>query len=65
MCAFLVCTTNIQKISDVCPRVLKHVVGYRGRNFPFAGFQLLKVVVCDLVDKVLHITPQEKFSGMT
>jgi hypothetical protein len=65
MWAFLVGTTNIQKISDVCPRVLKHVVGYRGRSFPFAGFRLLKVFVCDLVGKFLHKTPQEKFSGVT
>jgi len=64
MWAFLDCTTNMQKISDVCPRVLKHVVGYRGRNFLFAGFQLLRLVVCDLVDKVLHITSQEKFSDV-
>jgi hypothetical protein len=59
--AFLVCTTNIQNVTDVFPRVLKHVVGYRS----LAGFQLLKVVVCDLVDKVLYITTQAKLSDVT
>ena len=61
MWASLVGATNIQKISDICPRVLKRVVG----NPSLADFQLLKVVVCDLVDKVLHITPLAKFSGVT
>ena len=61
MSAFLVGATNIQKMSDVCPRVLKRVVGYRN----LVDFKLLKVVVCDLVDKVLHITPQAKFNSVT
>ena len=56
MWAFVVCTANNRKISDLCPRVLKHVGGYRSRRFPFADLQLLKVVVCDQVDKILHIT---------
>jgi hypothetical protein len=52
-------TTNIQIILDLCPCVLKHVVGCRYHRVPYAGFQLLKVVVIDLVDEVLHITPEK------
>ena len=45
-------TTNVQTAFDLCPRVLKHVVGYRGRRVPCAGLQLPKIAVFDLVDEV-------------
>jgi hypothetical protein len=48
-----------QQIFDLCPRVLDHVVGYCSQSGPYASFQLLKIVVFDLVD-VLHMTPKEK-----
>jgi hypothetical protein len=41
---------------------LKHVWCYRSHSIPYAGFQVLKVVVLNLVDNVLHITPQERKS---
>ena len=56
-------TTNIQTIFDLCPRVLKHVVGYCSHSIACANFQLLKIVVFDQVDDVLHTTPKEKKSN--
>jgi len=50
-------TTNIQTAFELCPRVLKQVVGYRGRRIPCAGLQLPKIAVFDLIDEVFHITP--------
>jgi len=47
-------------IFELCPHVLKHVVGYHSHSIPHAGFQLLKIVVSDLVEKVLPVTPKEK-----
>jgi hypothetical protein len=49
-------TRNIQAVFDLCPQVLKNVVGYRSHCVPYAGFQLLKVVAFDLVDNVIHLT---------
>jgi hypothetical protein len=40
--------------------MLKRVVGYHSHGIPHAGFQLLKIVVSGLVDKVLPVTPKEK-----
>jgi hypothetical protein len=44
-------TTNIQTIFDLVPRCLKHVWCYR--SVPYAGFQVLKVVVLNLVEMFL------------
>jgi hypothetical protein len=52
--------TNIQMIFDLIPRCLKNVWYYSSYGVPYAGFQVLKVVDLNLVDNVLHITPQEK-----
>jgi hypothetical protein len=35
-------------------------VRYRKYSLPFAGFQLLQIVVSDLADEVFYISPQEK-----
>jgi hypothetical protein len=48
-------TTNILTTFDVCPRGLEHVLGFPGHNFPYSGFEVLKIVVFDLIDEVLHI----------
>jgi hypothetical protein len=53
-------TTNIQTIFELVPRCLKHVWCYRSHSIPYAGFQVLNVIDLNLVDNVLHITPQEK-----
>jgi hypothetical protein len=53
-------TTNIQMIFDLVPRCLKHVWCYRSHSNSYAVLQVLKVVDLNLVDNVLHITPQEK-----
>jgi len=45
-------TTYIQTAFDLCPRVLKHVAGYRVRRVPCAGLRLPKIAVFDLVDEV-------------
>ena len=47
-------------VFELRPHVLKHVVSYHTHSIPHAGFQLLKIVVSDLVDKVLPVTPKEK-----
>ena len=47
----------IQTIFDFCPRVLKHVMGYRSHSVPYPGFRLLKVIVFDVVDDVIRLTP--------
>jgi hypothetical protein len=52
--------TNIQTIFDLVPFCLKHVWCYRNHSIPYAGSQVSKVVDLNLVDNVLHITPQEK-----
>ena len=48
---------NVQTIFDFCPRVLKHVMGYRIHSVLYAGFRLLKVIVFGVVDEVITITP--------
>jgi hypothetical protein len=53
-------TTNIETIFDLVLRCLKHVWCYRSHSVPYSDFQILKVVDLNLVDNVLHITPQEK-----
>jgi hypothetical protein len=50
-------TKSIRTIFDLVPRCLKHVWCYRSHSVPYAS---LKVVHLNLVDNVLHITPQEK-----
>jgi hypothetical protein len=45
-------TTSIQAIFDLCPRVLKRVLGYHSHDIPFASFQLLNIVVFYLEDAV-------------
>jgi hypothetical protein len=42
---------NIQ-ISDLCPQAFKYVVGYHSHSGPYAGFQILKIVVSDLTGEV-------------
>lgn len=49
-------TRSIQAVFDLCPQVLNHVMSYRSYSVPYAGFQLLKVVVFDLVEEVIHLT---------
>jgi hypothetical protein len=58
--AFLGGMTNIQMTFDLVSRCLKHVWCYHNHSFLYAGFQVLKIVDLNLVDNVLHITPQEK-----
>jgi hypothetical protein len=53
-------TTNNQTMFDLVPLCLKHVYCYRSYNVPYAGFEVLKVIDLNLVDTVLHISPQEK-----
>jgi hypothetical protein len=55
-------TTNIQMIFDLVPCCLKHAWCYRSHSVPCAGFQVLKFIDRNVVDNVLHITPQEKKS---
>ena len=43
--------TNIEMIFNPCLRVLKHVLGYHS-HITYAGYQLLKIIVFDLVDEV-------------
>jgi hypothetical protein len=45
-----------QAILQLVPRCLKHVWCYRNHSVPYE--ELLKVVDFNLVDNVLHITPQ-------
>jgi hypothetical protein len=56
-------TTNIQTIFDIIPRCLKHVWCYSSYRVPYAGFQVLKVVDLNLVEKVHHITTQRRFKS--
>jgi hypothetical protein len=35
-------------------------MSYCKYSLPYAGLQLLKIVVSDLVDEVFHISPHEK-----
>jgi hypothetical protein len=51
--------TRIQTIFDLVPRCLKQFLCYRSHSVPYAGFQVLEVVDVNLVDSILHITPQE------
>ena len=44
-------TINIQSMFDLSSHVWKYVVGYCSQSLLFAGFQLLKIVVFDLVDE--------------
>jgi hypothetical protein len=55
-------TTNIQPVFDLVPCSLKHLWCYRSLRGPYVGFQVLKVIGLNLVDIVLHITPQKKSS---
>jgi hypothetical protein len=57
---FLGGMTSIQTIFDLVPRCLKHVWCYRSHSVPYAGFQVLNVIDLNLVDSILHITPQGK-----
>jgi len=43
--------TNIEMIFNPCLHVLKHVLGYHS-HITYAGYQLLKIIVFDLVDEV-------------
>jgi hypothetical protein len=45
-------TTNIHSAFNLCPRVVKHVVGFRSRRVPCAALQLPKIGVFVLVDEV-------------
>jgi hypothetical protein len=47
---------------DIRPRsmLLEACWCYHSHIVPYAGFQVLKIVDLNLVDNVLHITPQEK-----
>jgi hypothetical protein len=56
--------TNVQTIFDLVPRCLKHVWCYHSHSVPYAGFQVFKVIDLYLVNKVLHITPEEKSNGV-
>jgi hypothetical protein len=56
--------TNLQMILDLIPCCLKHVYCYHSYDIPYVGFQALKVIDLNLVDSVIHITPQEKSSGV-
>ena len=55
------CMTNIQMIFESYVYVLKHIVDYHSHSVPYACFQVLKIVVYDLVDGVRdhlnHIMP--------
>jgi hypothetical protein len=53
-------TTNIQTIFDLVPCCLKHVWCYRSHSVPYEGFQVSKAVQLNLLDNVLHITPQDE-----
>jgi hypothetical protein len=50
---------NIQILFDLVPHCLKHVWCYCSHSIPCVGFQVLKVIDLNLVDNVLHITPQD------
>ena len=52
-------TRNIHLIFDICPCFVKNVVGYCSHSVPYVRFQLLKIVVFDPVDDVLHIILQK------
>lgn len=45
--------TNIETIFNPCLHVLKHGLGYHS-HITYAGFQLLKVIVFELVDEVTN-----------
>jgi hypothetical protein len=55
---FLGGMANIQTILYLTPRSLKHVGCYHSHSIPYAGFHVLKVIDLNLVDGVLHITPE-------
>jgi hypothetical protein len=46
-------------IFDLVSRSLKLILCYRRHSVPYAGFRALNVVDLNLVDSVVHITPQE------
>jgi hypothetical protein len=52
--------TNIQVVFNPSPHVLKLDVGYYPHSLPYVGFQLLKIVVFELLDEVLHTTPADR-----
>jgi hypothetical protein len=56
--------TNMRMICRPFPRVLKHVVGYRGHSVPYVGSQLLKIFAFDLTDDVLRLSPYERSNGV-
>lgn len=51
---------NILVVFDPSPHDLKLVVGYCPHSVPYVGFKLLKVVVFELLDEVLHTTPADR-----
>jgi hypothetical protein len=57
-------TANIQTIFDLVPRCLRHVWCHSRHSFLYAGFQVLMIVDLNLIDNVLHITPQYKSTGV-
>jgi len=44
---------------DICACCVKNVVGYCSHSVPYVEVQLLKIVVFDPVDDVLHIILQK------
>jgi hypothetical protein len=44
--------TKIQMILDICPRVLKHVVGYNSHSETCGDFELLQIALFDLIEGV-------------
>ena len=50
-------TTYITKILDVCQRFEAHM-GYCSNCFPSVAFQQLMVIIFDLPDWVIHISPR-------
>jgi hypothetical protein len=53
-------TKIIQKLLDFRPRVLKYVLCYLNHSVPYAVFKMLKIVVSDFAEEVLHTTLDDK-----
>lgn len=53
-------TKIIQKILDARPLVLKYVLCCPKNGVPYAGVQMLKIVVSDYAQEALHTTPHDK-----
>lgn len=45
-------TKCIQAVVGFCPRALKDAVGYRSHNVTYVAFQLVKIVVFDLLGEM-------------